>query len=167
MVQPPSSLQRQAENARITAGLRALRSLSLAVLANCVLGCGGEPKQESVSGSVTLDAKPLASGAVQFTPEEGQGLAVGTLIQDGAYRLPNPPGLAPGRYRVSISAQGGSAVRAGMAPDMDLGRPGVRDPIPVRYNQETTLRAEVTRGGSNTFPFDLTSKPDSAVARRR
>jgi len=137
------------------------------MLANCLLGCGGEPKQESVSGSVTLDAKPLASGTVQFMPEEGKGLAVGALIQDGAYRLPNPPGLAPGRYRVSISAQGGSAARSETAPDMDLGRPGVKDPIPVRYNQETTLRAEVTSGGSNTFPFDLTSKPDPAVARRK
>jgi hypothetical protein len=116
---------------------------------------------------VTLDAKPLASGTVQFTPEEGQGLAVGALITDGAYRLPNPPGLPPGRYRVSISAQGGAVVQPGVAPDMDLGRPGVKDPVPARYNLETTLRAEVTRGGSNTFPFELTSKPDSAAAGRK
>jgi len=131
------------------------------------MGCGGEPRLESVSGSVTLDEKPLAEGMIQFTPEDGKGLAAGSLIQQGEYRLPNPPGLAPGRYRVSITAQGGSAARADAPPDIDLGRPGVKDPIPARYNQQTTLHADVTANGSNAFPFDLSSKPDSAVAKAK
>ena len=41
----------------------------------------------------------------------------------------------------------------------DLGRgggPGPKERVPVAYNQETTLKADVKRGG-NTFNFDLKS----------
>ncbi len=137
----------------------------ICLLMLAILGCGSEPALESASGRVTLDDKPLGDGTIEFMPEGGKGLAVGALIQEGMYRLPNPPGLAPGRYRVSISARGGSAVRAGTQPDLDLGRPGVKDPIPARYNEQTTLHADVTAQGSNDFPFDLSSKSDSTAAK--
>jgi hypothetical protein len=131
-------------------------------------GCGGEPRRESASGAVTLDGKPLDDGNIRFTPDAGDGLAVGSLVRDGRYSLPNPPGLAPGGYRVSITADGGSAAVAGVAPDSDLGRPGgAKGRIPARYNERTILRAEVTAGGANAFDYKLLGTPDPDPARAR
>jgi hypothetical protein len=125
-----------------------------------VAGCGGESRHESVSGAVTLDGKPLDLASIEFRPEAGPGLAVGSMIEGGRYQLPNPPGLAPGRYRVRIVSVSDSAVRPNQPPDFDLGQPKAQktERIPGRYHEQTTLQAEVTVG-ANSFDFPLTSQP--------
>ncbi len=137
-------------------------ALTLAVAA----GCDGEPRREPASGSVTLDGRPLEGANIEFRPEGGQGLAVGSIIEGGHYRLPNPPGLAPGRHRVSITSVADAKATPDQAPDLDLARPKGKKPgsIPARYGEGSTLQAEVTAGG-NSFDFELTTKPEVGPGR--
>jgi hypothetical protein len=126
-----------------------------------------------VSGTVTLDGKPVAQGIVTFLPAGPSATAGEAAIADGAYRLRAADGLAAGPYRVSISAP----VPAEAAPARKLARGGprpdptsgtgvaeapqdvpLRESIPAKYNAETTLQVEVKAGADNAFPFDLTTK---------
>jgi hypothetical protein len=76
-------------------------------------GCSGSgPKLAQVEGTVTLDGKPLANKSLMFTPiegTEGNG-AGGSSDAAGKYTLNamisgatrDYPGIAPGRYRVTV-----------------------------------------------------------------
>jgi hypothetical protein len=139
-----------------TVSLKSLGLVALTLLA--VAGCGGEPRHESVSGTVTFDGSPLELAKIEFRPDPENGLAVGAMIEGGQYRLPNPPGLPPGHYRVRIVSVADSAARPNQPPDLDLSQGPKAERIPGRYNQATTLQAEVLAGGSS-FDFALTSQP--------
>lgn len=127
-------------------------------------GCGGgatdDLPRRAVSGTVTLDGKPLEKGAISFDPEvvPKDPVSVGAIIEGGSYEIAAEQGPTPGTYRVSIRAGGpGEAEASEDAPGMPPRR-AAPDPIPARYNARTTLRAEVTADGPNTFDFELTSK---------
>jgi hypothetical protein len=75
-------------------------------------GCGGDPDAAvtlvSVKGVITLNGKPMANAVVQFVPDPGNktGTAGGdTTGPEGNYmaRYRGRSGLAPGKYKVSIS----------------------------------------------------------------
>jgi hypothetical protein len=68
-------------------------------------GCG-PPKREvaHLSGKVSLNGKPLATGYINFIPGLGGGEAKGFEIKDGSYNTsegPNP-GVYPGENRIYI-----------------------------------------------------------------
>lgn len=83
-----------------------LTSVFLAVAVLCSLtlsGCGGGgsdgPKTARVSGTVTLDGKPLAGATVFFTSEKFSGF--GKTNAEGHYELVQ--GAVPGNNKVYIS----------------------------------------------------------------
>jgi hypothetical protein len=100
----------------------------------------------AVSGVVMLDQKPLAEGVIAFlTPETGDMQTM--PIKDGRFE-----GQArTGNRRVEIRAY---LPRKQPVSPM---APPPRNFLPARYNAETTLSANVTREGPNTFNFDLAS----------
>ncbi len=119
---------------------------------SCILfcGCGGE--LASVGGTVTLDGKPLDRGTVVFHGEE-RAQGVGKIEVGGSYsvRTGTQGGLAPGTYRVTVSA-----FDTKPAPN------GQDEPIPLlvtpaKYNSPETseLQAQIS-AGSNQCAFDLT-----------
>ncbi|MCI0680828.1 MAG: hypothetical protein L0Y71_01885 [Gemmataceae bacterium] len=64
-----------------------------------------------VSGTVTVGAKPLASGSVAFHPDEAKGntskkVAGGDIGADGSYKLYTDakPGAPAGWYKVTVAA---------------------------------------------------------------
>jgi hypothetical protein len=119
-------------------------------------GCGGMTSSGySASGDVSWRGKPLGYGTIEFAPESGGAGSVGTEVRDGKYALPNPPGLAPGRYKVRISSIKGSDPRTQRVADGGLASPDAKEQLDKKYNEETTLQAEVTPGGSKTFNFAL------------
>jgi hypothetical protein len=126
-----------------------------------VAGCGGggaaddRPRQE-VSGTVTLDGRPLASGSIQFQPSSAQeGVVAGALITDGKYSIPRDQGLVPGTYSVSISSVESSSPPPG--PPGPSGPPsqGPQDLVPAKYNTQSTLTIKVEPGNARPFDFAL------------
>ncbi|MBX6312628.1 MAG: hypothetical protein IRY99_06865 [Isosphaeraceae bacterium] len=125
-------------------------------------GSGDNLPREPVSGSVTLDGKPLKSGLITFVPTgpdiPTQGAAA---IVEGEYSIPRAQGLVPGKYKVVVSSGGGTPEqKVDTVADMP-GMPPVpaKEAIPPQYNANSILEANVTAGGKNEFDFSLTSSP--------
>ncbi|HID21363.1 MAG TPA: hypothetical protein EYP14_03065 [Planctomycetaceae bacterium] len=124
----------------------------LAVLAALVVvsGCGGGsdlPDLGRVSGTVTMDGKPLAGVVVTFEPVDGGRASIGKTDDNGQYELgydAENKGAVVGKHRVRITTPT-------EAPD-----PNFKDPIPAKYNSNTTLTEEV-KPGKNEINFELTS----------
>jgi hypothetical protein len=129
--------------------VRCALSVVAVLAASLLLGCGASgPKVYPVSGTVTLDGKPLPDGVIYF-----KTLQTGTLetfpVKDGEFK-----GQAQeGDRRVEISAyrttiQGAAGMKGEVKENL----------IPPRYNVDSTLTAAVTRDGPNTFKFEVASK---------
>lgn len=130
------------------------RLLSVPALAMTLLvGCG--ESQPTLTGVVTLDGVPLATGNISFLPTgEGAG-ASASIGPDGAYdvRTGSVRGLAPGDYVVTVSANGPPITKAGS----DLPLPGkLLTPKKYSTSQTSDLRATV-QPGDNELNFELTS----------
>jgi hypothetical protein len=137
-------------------------SFALAILLG---GCGSQGLV-GVSGTVTMDGKPLSGASVIFQPVKAEGgadatwgEAYGKTDSDGRYRLSqvlnDKDGAGPGKYRVSIVS--------GTAPIPDPlsdapPPPGTTEPIPARYNAHSELSFDVPAGGTKQADFRLTSK---------
>lgn len=119
------------------------------------VGCGG-PDKRAVSGSVTLEGKPLDEAVIMFVPIDIQAGKTGAAIKQGRYEVPRDVGLLPGRYRVEIADD----------PPIDhahrnpTSKPlASRRRLPVHYSVASPLAIDVAPGGPTEFDFPLTSKP--------
>jgi hypothetical protein len=124
-----------------------------------------------VSGVVYLDDKPLATGTVQFYPQQGQP-ARGLIGADGSYSLTTyvpDDGALLGHHRVTVKCT--EIIGAGAAPqslEEEIAMasearttPGdVRWLAPQRYSQRDTSPLEATvAGNTNTIDLHLTTSP--------
>lgn len=128
---------------------RATVSILLVVLLP-LTGCG--PSEVVVSGTVTLDGKPLEDGHIAFRPLPATATAeaAGATIKGGKYQVK----VRPGQNRVEITA----ARAAAPGPKEAIGPlPAPKSIIPERYNVQSKLTEEVRAGGPNEFNFALTS----------
>jgi hypothetical protein len=102
-----------------------------------------------VSGTVTLDGKPMEDGVVYFKrPEVG---AVDRMeVKDGKFE-----GIAEvGERRVEVCRyRFGEPFRMGGAEI-----PNRIETIDAKFNTNTELTANVTEGGTNEFHFEVTLK---------
>jgi hypothetical protein len=146
---------------------RGVRPGLAALLAAAIGGCSGAPTDDrplqSVTGQVTLDGQPLARGLIRFEPSSPEATtAGGATIDQGQFALDRDAGLVPGNYRVSITGLGpetpAPANEGEQAPGPETGKAPLKEPIPARYNVQSTLTAEVGGDRDNTFEFTLTSK---------
>ena len=136
--------------------VRLLRAAAGVATALLFLGCGpsDRPPIGTVTGTVTLDGKPLPGATVTYFPEKGR-MASGTTDESGRYEvmyLPDTPGTVTGKNSVSITLGDGEA-----PPVPEGGKPAPRSSIPARYNTDTELTADV-QPGENTFDFKLESR---------
>jgi hypothetical protein len=131
-------------------------------------GCGGAADnlpREPISGTVKFKGEPLKTGLIEFQPAgPGMATAGAAAITDGSYSLARAEGLQPGKYEVRITS---APQKAGGPPaDRDLRRampgdyqvPPATELIPAKFNSNTTLSADVTKGGPNKLDFDLQEK---------
>ncbi len=84
---------------------RVTSAFALLVITLFTLGCAKHAAQ--VSGTVTLDGKPLTSGTVTFHPAAGLGApAYGQIDAQGCYELSTGTGagLTPGSYVATVVA---------------------------------------------------------------
>jgi hypothetical protein len=131
-----------------------LRSLLLTIVFVAVAGCGGSnlPDLGQVSGTVTFEGKPLSGALVEFVPENGRPSFAETA-SDGTYSLnylPDAPGAVVGKHLVRITQ---NPVTGEVGDNEKVEKK--LDPIPMKYNKNTILEAEVT-SGSNVVDFELT-----------
>jgi hypothetical protein len=146
------------------------RSAALAPLLALVAGCGGGAKYVPVSGTVTFNGKPAAGVMVTFQPVAGKGGDAGgvgsfaTTEAAGKFALeamtdkPQSGALA-GKHRVRIATvppKGSSAADPDSAA-VDGKKKACADPIPPRYNVESTLEFDVPAGGTDKADFALKS----------
>lgn len=131
-------------------------------------GCGGgatdDLPREPAAGTVTFEGQPLENGTIQFQPaSEKEGVAAGGMIAGGKFTIPRAEGPVPGKYHVAIFAAGNTSAgsaEGGGGPvtrrDMKVQIKDLRGLIPLRYNIQTELMAEVKSGEPNNYKFDLT-----------
>src|SRR5262245_43426437 len=76
------------------------------VLALAIAGCGGGPTLSPVSGTVTMNGKPLANVQVEFWPIDAAPRSTGAIDQTGRYTLTtdngSKPGAIVGRHKVVL-----------------------------------------------------------------
>lgn len=150
-----------------------LRTIAAGLLVIGLSGCGGDkpiPPEKSVgvTGTVTMDGKPLEKATVRFVPqaESGQGFGGSGLTDSaGKYELRSMAaeeeaviGTPPGKYKVVISkmVKPDGTVADMMEPPM---MSAARETIPLKYSDysSTMLKEDVSSTGG-TYNFDLKSK---------
>lgn len=146
---------------------RALSKLVAALLVCLALaGCGGAQSigRKAVTGTVSMDGKPMDYGSINFQPIEGNSkqIGAGAVVENGAYSIPADQGLTPGKYRVVITSPTGgkpSGPQKGESPEEAMKRAGTppTERLPPKYNSESELTAEVTASAPPKFDFKVES----------
>ncbi|MBA3313370.1 MAG: carboxypeptidase-like regulatory domain-containing protein [Planctomycetota bacterium] len=119
-------------------------------------GCGSDgPELSEVTGTVTLDGKPLQGAILTFIPEApGASTSYGITDAEGNYSLMysrDKSGAMIGTHKVEI------ATEKLTADDMADGQPVPKYvPIPKKYKEPGALTADV-KSGDNDIDFELTS----------
>ena len=126
------------------------------VLTSCNDGGYAELGLVDVSGTVTLDGKPLPNAKVAFESEDKR-TAIGMTDSAGKYSLQydsETRGVTPGPKVVRITVADAEVEGGGVAE----GAVAVKETIPARYNTQSTLKAEVS-ASNKSFNFELKSMP--------
>jgi hypothetical protein len=107
-----------------------------------------------VRGQVTLNGNPVRDGAISFVPADGKGPTAGAKIVAGLYTAEVPIGSKRVEI-ISPKVIGQRAAYDGAAdsPMMDI----VEEQIPLKYNVESILKAEVSHE-KRTADFNLTTQ---------
>jgi hypothetical protein len=129
-------------------------TMTFALLLLTLLGCSSDGRL-AVSGTVTLDGKPLEKAAISFQPAAGsEGHSAGGQITNGKFLLPADHGLKPGKYFVTVQA---FKETGRMVVDPQFGIK-VPEQVMVECKEAGKLEATVTAGAANQFDFRLTSR---------
>lgn len=123
-------------------------------------GCGGglndAPETGDVSGTVTMDDKPLANANVSFQAERSRP-AYGVTDANGKYTLTYSKELTGAKIGENIvTITSGGATEGEYSEEENK-----KDPlIPAKYNAEAAKNPEMkveVKAGSNQFDFKLKS----------
>lgn len=126
------------------------------LLAGCKKDYGVELYK--VSGTVTLDGKPLKEASVQYRPDRSGNVVaprggVGYTNEQGYYVMlfRDTRGCPAGKFHVVISTY---SEPTGPGKNSNSG-----ERVPAKYRgQDSVLSATVEPGGANVFDFDLITK---------
>jgi predicted small lipoprotein YifL len=125
------------------------RSTSLILSVALIAGCGRSgPRTYPVSGTVSMDGQPLATGKIfLIDPETHLDADVGDIV-DGQFEFR----AQAGAKRVELRAERKTGQQSHFGGEV------TEEALPARYNSESELTVEVTQDGDeNEFAFDLQS----------
>ena len=140
--------------------MKLVRLLPLAVALTWALGCGKSPNTlpvANVSGTVSVDGKPLEKGSVTF---ETPGFPPKILsVSDGKYS----GAVNTGQNRVVVSAPRPLAAANKMSKEdkqrmESSGLPLTEESLPPEWNTASKETRVVEAGGANAFDFDIKTK---------
>jgi hypothetical protein len=126
-----------------------------------VVGCGERQRSIAlVTGTVTLDGKPLANASVRFIPMDDPNeplgvVSIGETDAQGHFRLATSddrPGAVVGQHAVQIST-----LKARRVPNSESTEITSPEKIPEHYNTQTQLQFTVPGQGTDKANFDLKS----------
>jgi hypothetical protein len=142
--------------------LSRLTTAGVTVMLFAGVGCSVDdlPRQP-ISGFVTLDSQPLASGAISFYPNllknPDYPVIGGAMIERGYFSIPRREGLVPGRYEVSINSgeshQRNRQIRREPGNDQAIDK----ERMPAKYNAKSQLVVEIKDAAIKEITFHLTS----------
>jgi hypothetical protein len=134
---------------------RTWRSCGLAALLTATLVAGGCGSSVStVSGSVTVDGKPLEKGTISYVPADSNGSPVTAEVAGGKYEVL----VSAGKKFVQISAPVVVGKRKQYeGPDAPYDE-FTDESLPEKYNSKTTLTFDV-QPGKNSKDWAVESKP--------
>lgn len=140
----------------------AIVSLLLGAAVGAVSGCGGQGTI-FVTGTVTLDGKPLPDAVVAFAPKDGRRPATGRTDAEGNFQLSTfsaNDGALPGEHVVIITACQPVIRRdvPGLGLDEGPSTVELKWIAPERYSHpETSGLSATVSNAQNRFTFSLTS----------
>lgn len=135
---------------------RGAGALALAMFVVAVtLGCDAGPPV--MTGAVTLDGAPLATGRITLVPS-GRGRTAGGAIEEGRYTIGGEQAPQPGKYLVRISSMQPTGRQIDSRESATGKVEEVHEAVPSRYNTLTELSVEVTAQGPNICDFSLVSE---------
>jgi hypothetical protein len=130
---------------------------AVAIVAAALLGCGGSDLGAEVSGTVTLDGKPVGPGVIVFASKgAARNPAEGAIQPDGSYFLKTSRdvGLLPDSYAVAVSVFEDPEVAAGERSTVPS-----KLVTPEKYASHETSGLEYeVRPGGNTIDIELVSR---------
>lgn len=130
----------------------------LAVWVACfAVGCGKKGDERvGLTGTVSLQGKPLDRGNILFIPSTPGPTQTGAEIKDGAFSIIKEQGLVPGKYKVSISSPDGKTPDAtSNQPPGPSGNFASKERIPPEFNTNSKEEIEVKADGPNQFEFKI------------
>jgi len=133
-------------------------SFLLAGLLFLTAGCGDN--QVRIRGNVTLDGKPIDTGAISFIPNDlSKGQTAGASITLGEFQVVGNNLPPPGLYRVEIRGQKktGKQIPAGSPSPPGTMLEETIEAVPAKYNYKSELKQEL-KSGDNNINFELTSQ---------
>jgi hypothetical protein len=137
--------------------IRVFRLALWVLLLSSIVGCGDNRGRVPVTGSVLFDGKPLESGTIRFGGDQGAA-GVGHIV-NGRFSLNesgSQSGVLPGKYDVLIASW--IEERGSVRPDGSFSPGTTRIPLTYLDPEKAGLKAEVVKGQSNRFTFEVKSK---------
>jgi hypothetical protein len=117
--------------------------------------------RQPIDGYVSLDGRPIASGAIMIYPTEhyDSDIAVsgGAMIKEGYFSIPRTFGLIPGDYSVVIRASDPQTRPRNDRRDHENSGQTAEEIIPARYNSESRLMLKITEKAIKEVTFHLDS----------
>jgi hypothetical protein len=135
--------------------IKRIHLIALGILTSLCCGCGNHARH--LTGIVSMQGKPLSSGAVTFIPRRiGVQPIVVPIEADGSFVINlNRSGITPGNYDVTVSSWEAPALPS---ENGDGHTPLGISLIPVRYSDLKTsgLKCTVWSFGANRLTINLT-----------
>ena len=145
----------------------------IAVVLLCAIGCGAQPGADAtarVSGTVTLNGKPIEGVSIAFVPTSGRP-ASGITNASGQFTLStfgNGDGAVLGSHKVVLAEPPDDAQPMPGEPGWEKWK-NRKARFAKKYADPelSGFTAEVGTGKKNVFTFDMTSQSDAVKKPNR
>lgn len=158
-------------NFRISRPCAILSCCILLLLSGCSRSAG--PQRMAVNGSVQFEGSSMRLGRIRFVPAEGTfGPIAVTSVRDGIYKFTTQNGPVLGRHRVEIESipdvgfEVDDEAAYAKAQSARQNVPFPPQPVPLQYNQRSTLLATVDSRGRQRFDFRLDKPAETGLGTR-